>query len=131
MPTYPVRTWIGSPVCRPMRTRTVDTLRPFVSGQLALRFHHAADRIDGAREDGKERITLGVDLAAVPACESGSQDLSLLIQQNGVLLAQPLEQLGRTFDVGEEECNGSGRRFQIWRFALRWFLHTRRLMVTD
>jgi hypothetical protein len=82
-----------------------DALRPGVPGQPALGFGSRADRLGGACESHKEGVPLGVDFVAVPGGKDLAQDLALVGQQGRVALAERLEQLGRAFDIGEQESD--------------------------
>jgi hypothetical protein len=56
-----------------------------------------------AREDVEERVALGVDLFAPVARERLAQDAPMLGEDLAVAIAELLEQLGRAFDVREQE----------------------------
>ena len=56
--------------------------------------------------DSEEREELPI-ADAVPLHHGLSQQFTLLVQKGGILLAQPLEQPGRAFDIREQESDGS------------------------
>src|SRR5207245_8359389 len=61
------------------------------------------DRGPRLREDGEELIGPRVDLAAASLADAGPDERPHVAQQGRVGVAEPLQQLGRPLDVGEEE----------------------------
>jgi hypothetical protein len=74
-----------------------------MEGKIALRSYRGMESIAGANKNGKHSIPLRVDLVTVMSRESGAQDRAALIQQFGVALAYPLEQMSGALDIGEEQ----------------------------
>jgi len=73
-------------------------------GQGVLRDHRGLDRIPGVPEGDEERVALGVDLDATTTCERFSDQPPMLREGFRVLmLAQYMQQPGRTFHVCEQE----------------------------
>ena len=75
----------------------------------ALRLDGCRNRIARAREDEEERVSLSVHLDAVGRCEGFAHDPSVRAQELRVCLAEPLEELRRVLDVGEDEGDRSAR----------------------
>jgi hypothetical protein len=61
-------------------------------------------------EHEEERVSLGVHLDAVARGEDPPDDAPMAGEDVGVALAEPLEQLGRALDVGEDEGDGPRRQ---------------------
>jgi hypothetical protein len=61
------------------------------------------DSLCCAWEGYEERIPLGVDFLPIVFLKAGADYPSLLFQQSCVAIIQHFHELGRTFDVGEEE----------------------------
>jgi hypothetical protein len=93
----------------------VDTLRPALGGQRPLRAHRRGDRVARPREGDEERVTLGVDLAAVVLGERRPQQAMMVAQHLGVAVRQPRQQPCRTLDVAEEEGDGAIRKLRDTR----------------
>lgn len=72
-----------------------------MGSQGALSLDDAIERIQGAREGDEEGVALRVDLVAVVGKNRRPQQVALVGQDGGILLAQALEQPRRAFDVGE------------------------------
>jgi hypothetical protein len=70
---------------------------------------HRAKCIGGARERNEERVALRVHLDAVAAAELLAKDGPVRRGHIGVPVAEPLQELGRAFDVGEDEGDGALR----------------------
>ncbi len=81
---------------------------PVVTRDRALCVRRRADGIAGARERDEERIALRVQLAPAEFGERRAQQLALVGQHPGVLVAQLLEQLRRAFDIAEQKSDGAG-----------------------
>ena len=79
------------------------SVRPGVRGELSLGRDGCRDRVAGAPEREEERVTLCVHLDAVPVAEFLAEDSAMLGDHVGVLVAEPLQELGRALDVGEDE----------------------------
>ena len=56
--------------------------------------------------------------------ESLAQKAAVVGQQARILVTQPLQQLGRAFDIGEKECDRPGRCFLAKGTDLSRGLHT-------
>jgi hypothetical protein len=65
------------------------------------------DRVLRAREDGKEGIALGVDLASAGAGEGIAQELLMVGKHLAVAIAKPGEKPRRPFYVRKEEREGA------------------------
>ena len=82
-----------------------------VRGRMcALCFDRSRNGISRAREGEEECVSLGIDLDAVVATERATNDSSVRGQDFGIPVAEPLEQLRRVLDVGEDERHRSGRQ---------------------
>ena len=81
-------------------------------GEVLHGQQHGPDGIGGACKGHEETISLCVHLMAIPLAASGMQELSILRQHEGVVVAQLLKQLRGPLDVGEEHRHGS--RWQVW-----------------
>src|ERR671924_1935537 len=82
---------------------------PRVTCQRSLRRYRRRDGVAGSGERVEERVTLGVDLAAVPSRECFAHDPTML-RENGRKRALPetLQQIGASLDVAEQERHGAG-----------------------
>ena len=103
---------VPSPVCRPMRTRTVPASAGQGSrGEGSLRGGRRGDRRRRAAEDDEERVALGRDLHA-----TGRLECARAAAPGGARAAgrkpgaERGHQPGRAFDVGEEEGQRSRRQ---------------------
>ena len=94
---------VGRPRCSPIRTRTCAS-----SGQRG-RVHRPLDgerRLDRSGrllEDREQLVRPRVHLAAAGAANSGPDEPADVGQDPGVAIAQPLHQLGRSLDIGQEQ----------------------------
>ena len=77
-------------------------------GQRSLCRCGSGDRIMRATERDEERIALGVDLDAVVLGEGVTEHVPVRGEHVAVPVAEAAGELGRPFDVGEEEGDGSG-----------------------
>jgi hypothetical protein len=82
-----------------------------MAGKSKLGVCRCCHRVSSAGKGDEERIPLHIDLVAVPLLEHGTQELTALRQHVWVALAQLLEQVRRSFDVSEEQRDGS--RWQV------------------
>jgi hypothetical protein len=85
-------------------------LGPGVGVEAALRVDCGGNRIAGSREREEEAVSLRVDLSSVAGDECLANDPPVLAGHLGVAVAQLLQQLGRAFDVREDEGDGPGRK---------------------
>jgi hypothetical protein len=75
-------------------------------GVRALGLDGSGHRVSGAREDEEEGVSLRVHLDAVRGAEGVSHDPTMPAQDVAVAVPEPLEELGRVLDVGEDERHG-------------------------
>lgn len=86
-------------------------LRPRVRPDCPLRRHGRRHRGLRISERDQKRVALRVDLTAAMGLKRRAEQALLGMQDLGVaLIAQMLEQHGRTFDVREEERHGATRQ---------------------
>jgi hypothetical protein len=83
---------------------------PVVFGERALRGNRARNRVLRARERVEERVALRVDLRAAAGAKVLAHDPPVVAHDVSVAFAELLEQARRALDVGEEECDRSGRK---------------------
>jgi len=83
-------------------------VRPFVRHECALGSDGSQDRIPGPRERDEERVALGIDLLAAVRRKRIAKELLMLGEDSAVAVAEALQQLRRSLDVGEEERRRSG-----------------------
>ena len=101
---------------QPHAHSNVDVLRPGVGGESALRVRGGCGGVLHPREGDEERVSLRVDDPAVVRLEGSDQECAVLVDDRGVAVAQPAEELGRAFDVREQERDRAGgelRRFGV------------------
>jgi hypothetical protein len=67
----------------------VDPLGPVLSGKRPLSGHRGRNCVASAREGDKERVALGVDLAAVVLVERRAQHALMLSERSDIAVAQP------------------------------------------
>ena len=80
--------------------------------EVALRRHRGADSVFPAREGDEERVALRVDLVA-PVSRRGLADDALVLGKHfRVVRADLPEQLGRPFDVREQERDRPARKLR-------------------
>src|SRR5262245_30297385 len=84
------------------------SLRPGMIGEGTLYGNGSRNSIGGTCEGYKESIPLHIYLRAVALLENRAQQLPEVGHHIGVVLAQLLQEARGSFDVGEEEGNGSG-----------------------
>src|SRR5512132_575365 len=87
----------------------IDLLRPGVCGDGPLRRQRCGDGVLRTTKDDEEGVSLGIDLAAGMLDEERTEKVVMLPQQARVVLAEPLQEPRRPFDVGEEEGDGAAR----------------------
>jgi hypothetical protein len=76
----------------------------------ALRRHRCPQCIPGSGERHQEGISLGVNHLPVPFRECVTEHPTVLIEDFRISpVAESLNEFGRPLDVGEEECDRSGR----------------------
>ena len=73
--------------------------------QAALDLGRRRYGVLGAAESDEERVALRVDLVATVRAECLAQDALVICERLTVAISQLLEQLGRSLDVGEEQCD--------------------------
>jgi hypothetical protein len=78
-----------------------------VASHRTLGRYGGLDRIHGTREGNEEAIPLRTYLVAAMSLNGRAQQAPVLLQDPCVPITQALEELGRAFDVGEKECDGS------------------------
>jgi hypothetical protein len=84
-------------------------IRPGITCQCALRVDGRGQCISGAGEGDEEAVTLGIDLDAAVRLDGRPYHLVVRSARDGKAVgAQPPQQIGRAFDVGEEEGDGTG-----------------------
>lgn len=83
-----------------------------MGGQTTLRVHGSVDRVGGLAEDRKERIALSSDGYSVGLIDCRPQDQVVILQHSLVALTDLLKQVGRSHDVGEEECDRTNREIR-------------------
>jgi hypothetical protein len=74
---------------------------PSLSVKHLLRFDGCLDRTRGGGKRNKERISLSVNLVAPTTLEGLPQERPMACQDMPVSLPQSVQELGRSFDVGE------------------------------
>src|SRR5882724_2926959 len=79
------------------------TVRPLVLRERVLGRNRGLDGLLRASEREEERISLTIDLAAVPRLDSLTQDPSMLGKHIDVAIAELPEQPRRSLDVCEQE----------------------------
>lgn len=84
-----------------------DTSRPLRGSMCALGVHCSSESVPGAREDEEERVSLRVHLDAVASRKRISDDAPVAGEHLAVVVAQPLQELRRVLDVGEDERDGA------------------------
>jgi hypothetical protein len=70
-------------------------------GVRALQLNRRGDCITCAGEREEERVALGVDFYPLVPLERVADELTMIGDQLGIVLAEPLEQTGGPLDVGE------------------------------
>ncbi len=103
---------LGSPVCRPMRTRTIT-----LSGQTwvarARCISTAAETASVARAKATKKASPCVSTSwPFHTRNARTEELAALLQHTGVTLAQLLEQRGGALDIRKEECDGPRRELK-------------------
>jgi hypothetical protein len=93
----------------------VDALGPMLGRQRPLRADRGGDRVARPSEGDEERVTLGVDLAAVVLGERRAQEALMLGKDLGVAAAQVRQQPRRTLDVAKQERDGATRKLRHTR----------------
>jgi hypothetical protein len=83
---------------------------PGMGGKHPLPGNGRRHRIAGLGKGNEEGVAFGADLAAVESGEGGPKQPSMLGQDLDVPVAQPLQQPGGPFDVGEQQGDRSGRQ---------------------
>ena len=78
-------------------------VRPVVARERLLGGDGGGDGVLRAAEAVEERVALRVDLLAATRAERLADDAPVIRERVGVPVAEPLEQLGRAGDVGEDE----------------------------
>ncbi len=89
----------------------LGAVRPRVLREPALAGDRGGHRILGTAEADEERIPLRVDLVAAVLDERLAQDPLVILERFPVAITEPLEQLCRALDVGEQEGDSSDRQF--------------------
>jgi hypothetical protein len=78
--------------------------------QGALRRDGRGHGVSRTLEDDEERVTLCSDFEAARVLEDAAQQPVVVIQNLGIPVAEVLQEPRRALDVGEQECDGSGRQ---------------------
>ena len=81
----------------------IGAVRPRMLRQRPLSVDGSEHGVARVCECDEERITLGVDLVTVVRCERFAKDPLVLGQHRLIAVAQPLDELGRPLDIGEEK----------------------------
>src|SRR5262245_50002580 len=76
--------------------------------QGALDLDSAQNGLSCGGKGDEERVALGADLVAVVALKSLPHQVSMLLEDKRVHLAQALQELCRALDVGEHQGDGPG-----------------------
>ena len=85
-------------------------VRPPILAERALSSDCGLDRVARATKDDEEGIASRSNLNAAVCCEYPSQQVVVRGEHLGIALLQPLDELGRAFDVGEEKRHGPTRK---------------------
>jgi hypothetical protein len=93
----------GLPRVQPHADAHLDAIRPGMAFEGALSVDRARHRVARARERHEERVSLRIDLAAAMCLEALAEDPLVVGQQLAVPVAEPLDELRRSLDVGEEQ----------------------------
>src|SRR5688572_17561000 len=64
------------------------------------------DGVGGSGEDDKKGVTGSADLAAAGVLEGGAQVAVVLSEDARVAVTEVLKETCRTFDIGEQQCDG-------------------------
>ncbi|MDQ3381717.1 MAG: hypothetical protein M3546_15620 [Actinomycetota bacterium] len=88
------------------------TLRPGMFRERALGDDGGTQSRIRACESEEERVPLRVDLAAAPLGGGLADDALVFRESIAVARSEPLQQLGRAFDVGEEKGDRAARQFR-------------------
>jgi hypothetical protein len=86
--------------------------RPGVRRERPLGVCGRPDGLPGAREPEEHRVALGPHLLAAVRAGRVAQELPVHPEEAGVLAAEPLQQLGRAFDVREQERDRPARQLR-------------------
>ena len=87
-PTYAAPSTVGAPVCKPIRTRTVVTLRPGVLRQPTLTRDRGCHRIVDTLEHSEELIRAAIHLEPARLSDRASKHTTVSLQQRAVVVAQ-------------------------------------------
>lgn len=85
-----------------------NVARPGIVGRRTLSADAGRDRIGRAGEGDEEGIALRIHLRAAALGERSAKQTAMRSEHLPIALLQPLYQLRRAVDVGEEERDGSG-----------------------
>ena len=83
--------------------------RPRFGCEIALRLRARFDGGHRSRERDEERVSVGLHLAPAPRRPRRPEDLLMTLQQRGIPVTDPPEQLRRRLDVREHEGHQSRR----------------------
>jgi hypothetical protein len=78
-----------------------------VFSQATLPFSRGCSGVLDAREDAEEGVTLGVNDAAPTRLDRLAEQSLVVVQHDGVVVAELPQQLGRALDVREQEGDGA------------------------
>ena len=87
----------------------VDAVAPAVGPDRPLHRDCRVDRGRGSFEDREELVAPSVDLATAGLADGLPQQATELVQDGAVAIAQPVHQLGRAFDIGQDERDQAAR----------------------
>ena len=113
----------GSPVCIPMRTRTSTPSGQLLPAKACCAAMAASAAAPSVLEDDEELVAAVIDDVSASLFHGSAEKLAVVGQNLGVPVPQALKELRRSFDVGEEEGDGSigkGRHLRL----LQWNLGT-------
>jgi hypothetical protein len=85
----------------------VDAVGPVVPRKGTLCRHRGRGRAGSLLEHDEELVAAVIDDMAFPRLDALAQKPAGIAEHPRVLVAEPLQQLRRCFDVGEEESDGA------------------------
>jgi len=89
-----------------------DALRPGVSCECTLGRASSFCSRGGLLEDDEEFVTAVVDDVSAGGRDRVAEQTAMVVEELGVAVAEPLDELRRALDVGEDERDGSMRKFR-------------------
>ncbi len=84
-------------------------LKPGVAAKLTLSFGSTLDSIQGPAERDEEGIPLRIHFCALPFLDGSAQNAMMLLQRDGILVTQLVEQACRSLDIREKKGDRAGR----------------------